>query len=605
MRSLEGWPPARQMRRLSVCVITLSCVTTTVGETASRAGGGAGSAPSAVLLDAGTTSRCRRRVHLDHDPAAAAAPRALPDPALEQRRADAAEHRSRIGALLAAGAGPGWHAGPAAASSAERIAATAAAVAAGAAMIWEAVLPSVVPDAGGPIPAAGRRGGAELLVRLPAGGYVPVIVVRHRVSDPGAGAVTTALPEARPERALPDESRKVRSQPRDLLRLAHLHRMLGAAGWAPEPDAPHAAWGGVIGMDADVVVWHDLAAGHWPGGRSTLAEYDTRFADRSAVAISAATGGPALARPSRVTECRRCPWWPTCEGELLRGSDVSLVVRGETAGALREMGVRTVAELAALDPLVAPPVPVPGLPLPDLVALARAWQRGLAVVRRVPRVAVPRADVEVDVDMESFGEAGAYLWGALLRHPGGARPGDEPAGYRAFATWEPLPTADEARSFAEFWGWLARVRARAAATGRSFAAYCYNADAENRWLLASARRFAGRPGVPSVAEVERFVAAPCWIDLFAVVSEWFLCAHGKGLKRIAPVAGFAWRDPEAGGENSMRWYRAAVGMDTAVPDPAQRQRLLEYNADDVAATQVLREWMCSPAVEAVPLAGEL
>ena len=605
MRSLEGWPPARQMRRLSVCVITLSCVTTTVGETASRAGGGAGSAPSAVLLDAGTTSRCRRRVHLDHDPAAAAAPRALPDPALEQRRADAAEHRSRIGALLAAGAGPGWHAGPAAASSAERIAATAAAVAAGAAMIWEAVLPSVVPDAGGPIPAAGRRGGAELLVRLPAGGYVPVIVVRHRVSDPGAGAVTTALPEARPERALPDESRKVRSQPRDLLRLAHLHRMLGAAGWAPEPDAPHAAWGGVIGMDADVVVWHDLAAGHWPGGRSTLAEYDTRFADRSAVAISAATGGPALARPSRVTECRRCPWWPTCEGELLRRADVSLVVRGETAGALREMGVRTVAELAALDPLVAPPVPVPGLPLPDLVALARAWQRGLAVVRRVPRVAVPRADVEVDVDMESFGEAGAYLWGALLRHPGGARPGDEPAGYRAFATWEPLPTADEARSFAEFWGWLARVRARAAATGRSFAAYCYNADAENRWLLASARRFAGRPGVPSVAEVERFVAAPCWIDLFAVVSEWFLCAHGKGLKRIAPVAGFAWRDPEAGGENSMRWYRAAVGMDTAVPDPAQRQRLLEYNADDVAATQVLREWMCSPAVEAVPLAGQL
>ena len=89
------------------------------------------------------------------------------------------------------------------------------------------------------------------------------------------------------------------------------------------------------------------------------------------------------------------------------------------------------------------------------------------------------------------------------------------------------------------------------------------------------------------------------------MSEWFLCAHGKGLKRIAPVAGFAWRDPEAGGENSMRWYRAAVGMDTPAPDPAQRQRLLEYNADDVAATQVLREWMCSPGVEAVPLAGEL
>jgi predicted RecB family nuclease len=594
----------RQARPLSVVVITLGCVTATADTAPSKdrapanpqgdiAPGGRG----AVFLDAAATTRCRRRVHLDHDPTAAAAPRALPDPALEQRRTDAGEHRVRIGAVLAAATGAHWHEVPAAGRAGERVAATAAAVAAGAPLIWGAVLPSD--------PEAGRRGGAELLVRLPGGGYVPVLVVRHRVSDPGAGALTSPLLEPWPRRAAPDAGRKVRSQPRDLLRLAHLHRMLRAAGWAPGPAAAHAHLGGVIGMDADVVVWHDLRAGHWPGGRSTLAEYDARFADRTAVATAAARGEPALAAPSRITECRRCPWWPTCEADLERGFDVSLVVRGETAVALREAGVRTVAELAALDPADEPPIPVPGLPFPDMVALARAWQRGLAVVRRVPRVAVPRADVEVDIDMESFGESGAYLWGALLSHPGGSRPGDEPAGYRAFATWEPVPTPDEARSFAEFWAWLAGVRERAAAGGRSFAAYCYNEQAENRWLLASARRFAGLPGVPAVAEVEEFIAAPSWVDLFAVVSDWFLCAHGKGLKRIAPVAGFAWRDAEAGGENSMRWYRDAVGMDGAAPDPAQRVRLLEYNADDVAATRVLREWMCSPAVESVPLAAEL
>ena len=149
------------------------------------------------------------------------------------------------------------------------------------------------------------------------------------------------------------------------------------------------------------------------------------------------------------------------------------------------------------------------------------------------------------------------------------------------------------------------MRARAAASGRSFAAYCYNAHAENRWLLASAQRFWGRPGVPSVAEVEEFVADPAWVDIYAVVDEWFLCAHGKGLKRIAPAAGFGWRDTEAGGENSMRWYRDAVGLDGAPPDPAQRQRLLEYNADDVAATHALRVWMTSPAIDEVPLAAEL
>jgi predicted RecB family nuclease len=550
-----------------------------------------------VSLDAAVTTRCRRRVHLDHDPTAVGSPRSLPDPSLEQRRADAATHRGRIGEELAAAAGAAWHAVPAAASTRERIAATAAAVAVEAPFIWGAALSDVG--------VAGRRGGAELLVRVPGGGYVPVIVVRHRITDPGSGALTSPLREPMPRRARLDQERKVRSQPRDLLRLAHLNRMLHAAGWAPAPELLHHDHGGVIGMDADVVVWHDLRAGHWPGGRSTLAEYDSRFGDRMAVAVAAATGAPALAAPSRVTECRHCPWWPTCEAELERTEDVSLVVRGEPAVALRHLGVRTVGDLAALDPAAEPPIPPVGATFADMIALARARQRGLSVVRRVPQTPVPRADVEVDVDMESFGESGAYMWGALLHHPGGALPGDEPAGYRAFATWEPVPTVDEARSFAEFWTWLTGVRAAARDSGRSFAAYCYNEQAENRWLLASARRFGGLPGIPPVAEVEAFIADPCWVDLFAVVSEWFLCAHGKGLKRIAPAAGFAWRDPEAGGENSMRWYRDAVGMDGAPPDEGQRRRLLEYNADDVAATRALREWMTSPAINEVPLASEL
>jgi predicted RecB family nuclease len=90
-----------------------------------------------------------------------------------------------------------------------------------------------------------------------------------------------------------------------------------------------------------------------------------------------------------------------------------------------------------------------------------------------------------------------------------------------------------------------------------------------------------------------------------VVSETFLCPHGKGLKRVAPSAGCAWHDPEAGGQNSMRWYRAAVGLHGGEPDPSQRERLLEYNADDVAATQALREWMTSAAIDEVPLAAEL
>jgi len=547
-----------------------------------------------VVLDAAAVSRCRRRVHLDHDPSAVGSPRARPDPALEQRRADAVEHRVVVGQVLASQAcGGEWVEVPSGAPTQERLMATGAAVAAGARYIWGGLLPLDVPGA--------RTGSPDLLVRA-AGGYHPVIIVRHRITDAGSGALCTQLDQLDPALAAPDPQRKVRSQTRDQLRLAHLVRMLQAAGWAAGPPE----FGAVIGMDADVVLWHDLAAPTWPDGHSTLAEYDRRFADRLAVVRAAASGGPALAQPSRVNECRHCSWWPTCEPQLSARLDVSLVLRGEPAVALRAVGVETVADLAALDPAGEPPVPLGVMPFADAVALARAWQRELSVVRRVPRVAVPRADVELDVDLESFGEAGAYLWGCHLTYADGMAL-SEPPGYRAFATWCPLPDADEGRSFAEFWGWLRALRAQAAAAGRSFAAYCYNAQAENRWLYSSVERFAGQHGVPSAAEITEFVESGEWVDLFALVSEWFLCAHGKGLKRIAPQAGFEWHDPEAGGENSMRWYRDAVGMNDVPPEQAaaQRARLLVYNSDDVAATLALRRWMCSPAVLQIPLAADL
>jgi predicted RecB family nuclease len=538
-----------------------------------------------ALLDAGAVTRCRRRVHLEADPRAAG-PDAAPDPAVRQRLAAAGEHRRAVGEALAR-LHPSLRTIPAGSLPA-RLAATAAAVDDRAALIWNPELPDDL--------AGGRSGRIDALIRT-ENGYLPLLVVAHRITDPGAGAQTSPLQRPWLSGARVDPARKARAQPRDIYRLAHALRLARAAGWAP----PTTAVGAVVGLDADVLLWYDLLVPGGPRARGWLGDYDERFADRLAVARAAAAGEPALAHPSRVRECGHCPWWRVCGPELRAARDVSLVLRGEAAVALRAQGVPTIDALAALDPHEASSLSIPGTAAAEAVGLARAWRSGFTLVRRRSGVSVPRADVEVDIDMENYGESGAYLWGCLLS---GADTG-EPGGYRSFATWDPLPSPDEGRAFGELWQWLSRLREHCAALGYSFRAYCYNAAAENRWLLSSTERFADRAGVPSRAEVRAFVRSEAWVDVYRSVSEQFLCVRGRSLKALAPVAGFRWRGEAPGGEHSLRWYRAAVGMDSSPPDPRERRRLLVYNEDDVLATRSLREWITRRAETEVPTLGEL
>ena len=529
------------------------------------ANGSVRSAPP-VFIDSGPLTRCRHRLYLDT--AYSSLQRLEPEnPGVRQRREAAQAHREAIRAVLAAGL-EGWTQIEAsdARPAAER---TMAACRRGAQWIWNAVLPAERDT--------GRRGRSELLMRDPAGvGYIPIIVVNHKVTDPGRGAVTTSFDHWAPT---VDESRKVRSQLRDQLRLAHLHRMLEFEGLASP-----SALGGVIGFRAECILVHDLS--------TVFAEYDTRFEDRLAVAR-----GEKFTVPSQVSECRSCSWWTDCRPQLDANRDVSLVASGMRAEVLRENGVYTVDELAEFTGPV--PEDWPFGSFDDAVAAAMAWQSGVPLLRRTEKVTVRRADIEVDVDMESYQDHGAYLWGTLLTEAGGP-----PPVYRGFVTWDPLPTVDEGRSFAEFWRWLMGKRAEAAATGRTFAAYCYSRQAEDKWLLDSARRFADIPGVPSEAEIREFIDSEQWVDIYQAVSDQFICPNGKGLKKIAPVAGFEWRDDEAGGEASMGWYRDAVGYD-AEPDHSQRQRLLIYNEDDVQATKVLREWMSDRAESEIPTLASL
>jgi predicted RecB family nuclease len=193
--------------------------------------------------------------------------------------------------------------------------------------------------------------------------------------------------------------------------------------------------------------------------------------------------------------------------------------------------------------------------------------------------------VELDIDMESYLDDGAYLWGTYLS--GVTLPGFG-QGYRPFVTWRPLADRATGENFAAFWAYLSALRSATGAAGLTFAAYCYSRMAEERWLYGTPQRFPTVPGMPGNAEVAEFCRSPQWVDVYAEVRQWFVV---PGSLRLKGVAGFSWRDPEPSGENSMIWYRTAVSD----PDPgiaqASRERLLRYNEDDVRATLALRRWM--------------
>ncbi len=289
---------------------------------------GAGSevGPVQVRLGPSAAARCRRRIHLD---AAAGGRRTMLSTAARRALDDLAEHRELVIEQLRTAHGiaalaltpepdgpPGRdESGPPGEKD----------------MTWRSTRAPIVltPE----MTTATRSGAADLLVWA-GDGYLPVIIRVHRTRDRGAGAPISSL--AKPLEVRPDPTHRIRRNRADRLTLAHHYRQLEALNCASAT-----ARGGVIGRgsptdgagrpdtiggedDGSVIVWHDLDG----TGSSTLHDYDDRFDDRLAVAAAAVTGARPLAWPSRVAECRRCPWWARCGPELHASADISLLLSG-------------------------------------------------------------------------------------------------------------------------------------------------------------------------------------------------------------------------------------------------------------------------------------
>jgi hypothetical protein len=383
--------------------------------------------------------------------------------------------------------------------------------------------------------AAQRSASVHALVRVGRNeqhfAYAPILIKNHEVIEV---ASTRRTLEGSLERLRPSEAeyidgvgtRSAMPMTRSGLALAQATRVLEALGHA-DP----AARVGVVDRQGRLW-WFDLATNSYP--RFNLATYDRLHRERLDVLVAHGEwtrhGGAFPTAPYWHRDCPDCPFREHCEEQLEKLDDVSLVrfTSFSQQLLLREHGVETRALLARLDPTRArrarskvlnplephEPEEVLGRTidkLDDLIYRARAFERGTSLrVVASKDVGCPTADVEVDVDMESYDDA-TYLWGAYVSVNQPTEGVQE--GYRAFVDWGELTRESEAKNFQRFWAWLEELRQRCAEQGRTFAAYCFWAQAEDGAMNRAVDP--PQPDGPRAADLFAFrtTVPPVWIDL--------------------------------------------------------------------------------------------
>ena len=322
---------------------------------------------------------------------------------------------------------------------------------------------------------------------------------------------------------------------------------------------------------------------HYEAGvvtRSDLARFDWRTAKVLAAGVNVSEG--------LATGATMAPTAPV--------SDLIGARKTNALATLSELGIHTVSDFLGLHQGTADTYA--GLHpkrLPEEIDAARVAKIGKVHLKRgISDFRVPRADIEIDIDFENAagGTTGGviYLWGTRLtvRNKALSIPGEA---YRPFVTWADNDDDDEARVFIEFWKWLQTLITLAANSKMSFAGYCYS-EAEARCMRHLARKHAGRPGMPTIEDVDALIDSDNWVDMYPLVNRNLLWpTESMSVKAVAKWARHSWRDEDASGDSSTVWYRDAVLHPDEAVRAANQQRLLDYNEDDCVATLVLRDWL--------------
>jgi predicted RecB family nuclease len=289
--------------------------------------------------------------------------------------------------------------------------------------------------------------------------------------------------------------------------------------------------------------------------------------------------------PVGWSKCSACPYYERCWTAALAAHDVSLVygIDQAAAMALRESGITTYEQLldrhtpeslSELKRSQGTGTKKVGTRASRILDSARALAAGEVIP--VEALALPGSDEMVMFDLEGVPpqyeeKETVYLWGMQIWGPGGAGPYQP-----AIAGFGPD---------GDMQGWEAFLqRCREILSRHGDIPFVHWAGYEKAKLTLYMQRFGDPRGTAAR------VLSLCFDLLSSVRAAFALPVPSYGLKSVEGLAGFTREMEEYGGDWSIaRYIRAARSED---PDfrSAVMQDIMRYNAEDLRATWAVLQW---------------
>lgn len=315
--------------------------------------------------------------------------------------------------------------------------------------------------------------------------------------------------------------------------------------------------------------WHDV----------DLRDFTELYADIRARFDAVQTGGEATIPGWKTSACTQCAWRDRCWKVLQETDDLTTMasIGIPKREKLWKIGIRTVADLATADPETLAATK-------GLGKVARSWPlRARAVKSTTPILLTPwippAVDIEISYDIENLTDPFVYLHGLLIRPTGGRQVGDADFVAADYGSFEPVCAVAGESEESVWMRFLQKIESLVA--HGSIAVYIYS-PAE-RVMLRRLKTAYG--GSEALAVFEAAIIDMCKIVKRSVIFP----TDGDGLKAIAHHIGFEWRDPDPGGGQSITWWKRY--LEDPIANAWLAERVVTYNEDDVRATFAIRDWL--------------